>query len=239
MEPAPRAGSEALPGGWAAARLGGRVSPPPPPPPRTAGPAPQVRGPECSRLGRCLRRFLPEGCGPCAPESAPCSGRRRRRRRGAPGLPSSRAPAALRPSPSPLSSLGKPARLPLRPVPPGPRSPRPLLRPLPPRRPEGTSPPPRGGHTRPPSQSQAGLGGGPPGWLGSPPHAPVRLASGAPGRGAGLRGARALGPRSRPTLLSALREWACWAFGGAGDIFYKKVPFLFPEVFLRRTLGPP
>ena len=36
MEPAPRAGSEALPGGWAVARLGGRVSPPPPPPQGTA-----------------------------------------------------------------------------------------------------------------------------------------------------------------------------------------------------------
>lgn len=237
MEPAPRAGSEALPGGWAVARLGGRVSPPPPPPQGTAGPAPQVRGPERSRLGRCLHRFLPEGCGPCAPESAPCSGRRRRR--GAPGLPSSRAPAALRPSPSPLPGLWKPARPPPRPLPPGPRSPRPLPRPLPPRRPEGTLPASPGRAYAPPKPITGRAGGRAAGLAGFAPPRPPRLPTGAPGRGAGLRGARALGPGTRPTLLSALGERASWAFGGAGDIFYKKVPFVFPEVFLRRTLGPP
>lgn len=41
----------------------------------------QVREPERALPGRCLRRFLPEGCGALragGPESAPCSGRRRR-----------------------------------------------------------------------------------------------------------------------------------------------------------------
>lgn len=206
MEPAPRAGSEALPGGWAVARLGGRVSPPPPPPQGTAGPAPQVRGPERSRLGRCLHRFLPEGCGPCAPESAPCSG-------GGGGA----APLGFPPPARPPLSAPRPARSPGS----GSRRARPRARSLPapalpaPSRPgarRGPSPPPRGGHTRPPSQSQAGLGGGPRGWRGSPPHAHPGspLAPPAAGRVSEERGRSALGPDPPSSPL--------WGSGRAGHL---------------------
>lgn len=97
--------------------------------------------------------------------------------RSPPGFPS---PFARPPLSAPLEAcsrisgtrLARPSLAPC-----GPSSLRPVLRLLPPGAPRGPSPPRRGGHTRPPSQSQAGLGGGPPGGRVLPPRPPHPQAS--------------------------------------------------------------
>lgn len=115
-----------------------------------------------------------------------------------PRLPPPARPPLSAPSPSPLSSSQSWRRF-LRLVLPAPALP-PLLR-LPPRRPEGTSRP--GGHTVPPKPITGRAGGGPPGWLGSPPTPPLSgspRAASAAGRVSEERGRSALGadPPSSP-----------------------------------------
>lgn len=188
MEPAPRAGSEALPGSWAAAwtagsslLLRGRWPCTRP----CARPAwrRQVREPERARPDRGLRRFLPEGCGALrasSPESRLCSQWRRGADRAFPSSPlacssppgSEPALRSLEPC-TPAPSLA-PSRPPLSPPPPPPP---------PARRPEGTLPASLGRAHAPPKPITGRAGGRAAGggWWSSastpiPPGAPRRLA---------------------------------------------------------------
>lgn len=185
MEPVPRAGSEALPGGWAAARAAGLLSSSAP------GLRASRRGSRRTPAGEGARaRARAAACTASSRKAAgPCGLAVPRERRAAgggaepAGLSLPVCPAAtLRPSRSLLSDLRNPARPPLA------RSLRPQLsppRPPPPptRRPEGTLPASPGRAHAPPKPITGRPGGRAAGWQGSAPTPtpPAGLSSGALG----------------------------------------------------------